>query len=493
VGAVGAWMLGFFIVYLVVMAYIGYLGSKRTKTIADFAIASKKIGPLFVALSIVATAYSVALYMGYPGWAYAWGYSSFWYFAAMGFAVPLGFFLAMKRYRFTMGNALSLPDYLGNRYNSTFMRGLVALVTIALVAYIGSQLAGMAKLLNVYTKMGYSLGLIIITVVVAIYIFFGGTYGHIWTDAIQMLIMAAASVVVFISGFIVIGGGLGKLTEMLAAQGPEFIAAINPKSPIAYNTFVIIMSYIMACLLFVWPQIAKVAMSLEREEDIRKCFYYVILFNFLAVFIMFGGLYTRALGLKVENIDHALPVYLITYFPAPIAGLIALSIVSAGMSTADTQFVVISTSIANDLYRKCFHRAERWDESQIERKAMILARLVVLFVAGGCFVVLYLFPPWSVGLLIWIGLSALIGALTGPLLLGLYWRRGTAAGAITSCLSGLVMYVIIMWFKLIKSPFVVAVACSAVGVIIFIVVSLLTKPMSPEHLAQYFPEKTNKK
>jgi sodium/pantothenate symporter len=486
-------MILFFILYLFVMAIIGYKGAKRTKTINDFAIAGQKIGPLFVALSIVATAYSVALYMGYPGWAYAWGYSSFWYFAAMGFAVPLGFFLGMKRYRFTMGRALSLPDYLGNRYNSNFLRGLTAFVTLALVAYIGSQLAGMAKLMNAYTGMGYALGLIVIVLVVTIYIFFGGTYGHIWTDAIQMLIMSVASVVVFISGFIIIGGGIGKLTSMLGAQGPEFIAATNPKSPIAYSTFVIIMSYIMACLLFVWPQIAKVTMSLEREEDIKKCFYYVILFNFLAVFIMFGGLYARALGLKVDNLDYALPTYLITYFPAPIAALIALSIVSAGMSTADTQFVVISTSVANDLYRKVFHPPEKWDDSRVEKNSMIIARLVTLLVAGGCFVVLYLFPPWSVGLLIWVGLSALIGALCGPLLLGLYWRRGTPTGAIVSCISGLVIYVIIMWFKLIKSPFVVAVTCSAVGTLLYVIVSLLTKPMPQEHLAKFFPEELNKK
>jgi sodium/proline symporter len=230
------------------------------------------MGPLVVALSIVATAYSVALYLGYPGWAHAWGYSVFWYWAAMGCAVPFGFWLGMKRYRFTMGTALSLPDYLGNRYNSNFMRGLTALATIALVAYIGSQMAGMAKLLNAYTGMGYALGLIIIVVVVTVYIFFGGSYGHIWTDAIQMLIMAMASVVIFISGFIVIGGGFGKLTTMLAEKGPELVAAINPKSAIAYSPFVIVMSYIMACLLFVWPQIAKIAMSLEREEICKNAF-----------------------------------------------------------------------------------------------------------------------------------------------------------------------------------------------------------------------------
>jgi SSS family solute:Na+ symporter len=67
--SVGSYMITFFILYLIVMAIIGYKGAKRTKTIADFAIAGRRMGPLVVALSIVATAYSVALYLGYPGWA----------------------------------------------------------------------------------------------------------------------------------------------------------------------------------------------------------------------------------------------------------------------------------------------------------------------------------------------------------------------------------------------------------------------------------------
>ncbi len=479
----------FFIIYLAVMAYIGYLGSKRTKTISDFAIASGKMGPFFVALSLVATSYSVALYMGYPGWAYAWGYSSFWYMAAMGFTGPVGYFLFMKRYRYTIGKALSLPDYLGNRYNSNFLRGLTAIVTIGIVAYIASQMAGMAKLLDAYTGIGYVWGLIIIVIVITGYIFFSGTYGHIWTDAIQMLIMTTVSLMIIVSGFIAIKGGLLKLHTMLEAQGTEYVALINANSPIAYNPFSIIMMYVMAILFLTWPQLSKVVMSLEKKEDVKKTLYYIIIFNAIAVLIMFGGLFGRALGLEVENLDYILPTYVIKLFPAPLAAFVALGILGAGMSTADTQFVVISTSIGNDLYRRVFHSSEKWEDPHILKNSITIARLVVIIVAGLLFIVLYLFPPWSVGLLIWIGISAIIGALAGPLLLGLYWKRGTKAGAIASTLCGISLYLIIMIFKLMKSPFVIAVVCSAVGVTVYVVVSLFTKPFSAEHIAEYFPEK----
>lgn len=291
------YFIAMFILYALGMIFLGYLAARRTKTLEDYVIAGKKVGPFFVALAIVATSYSVALYMGYPGWGYAWGYAPYWYMiGALGFTLPLGYLIFMKRFRLTMGNALSLPDYLGRRYNSKVVRALAAFVCLAITAYIASQFAGMAKLFDAYLNIGYGWCLAIVIVIATLYMVFGGTFGDIYTDVVQMIIMACISVFIFVSGFILIGGGFGKLHTMLAAQGAKYVALTNPESGIAYSPFAVVMCFVMAALLWTWPQLNKLSMSLKREEDIKKCFYWILLFNFLALPIVFGGLFCESLG-----------------------------------------------------------------------------------------------------------------------------------------------------------------------------------------------------
>src|SRR5690606_18344682 len=101
----------------------------------------------------------------------------------------------------------SLPDWLGDYYNSDFLRVGTGLIMLFNVFYIASQFSAGAQIFQNMLGLSYTAGLIIIAVIVIAYVFFGGSYADVYTDAAQAILMVAAGIFVFVSGIIFFGNG----------------------------------------------------------------------------------------------------------------------------------------------------------------------------------------------------------------------------------------------------------------------------------------------
>src|SRR5699024_7414320 len=217
------WIL--FSIFLLIMGILGYYASKKTKTMEDFAISGAKLGPYVLGLSLAATVLSAATFMGYSGYSYAWGYSNLWLYLSLAVAAPLGMTTIAKvvRERNETQKSLSLPDWLGDFYDSDFLRVGSGLIMLFNLFYIAETFSYGAKIFASMVTLRYLSGIILFAAVVIIYVFFGATYSDVYTEAAQGLLMIVTGNFVFASaiysfGIVNIYTAFTIITENLTAH-----------------------------------------------------------------------------------------------------------------------------------------------------------------------------------------------------------------------------------------------------------------------------------
>lgn len=465
-----------FVIFLILIAALGYIGSKKTHTIADFSIAGASLGPWVLGLAYAATFFSASTFVGYTGWAYEWGFSSLWIFLTLIAASPLGLIVIAKRARDMniSQKSLSLPDWLGDRYDSDFVRVGAALICLFNIFYIAAQFAAGAWIFNILLGLPYDVGVVAIAVIVVAYVFGGGSYADIYTDAAQALLMMIMGVLVFVSVFWMFDGGLTsamtQISDTLAARDPNLVSVTNPDSIVFYSVPAIIGAFIIQFAFAAQPQLFNKVLALKDPKDMRTMILVYIGSAVCFLLVIFGGLYA-AVTVDVDNLDQSLLQYVTIAFPPIVSAFLGVVIIAAAMSTTDGIFVVMSTIVANDIYLKFLVKRgyiKRTPEDA-ERTALRLSRVTVVLV-GVVASAIVLNPPASIGMFIWIGISGVASGTLGPLLASLFFPQlATRMAACCSLVAGLAAYLAILFSGAIKSTM----AAGSVGVLIGLAVMLV--------------------
>src|SRR5699024_10507114 len=191
------WIL--FSMFLLIMWVLSYFAAKKTKTMEDFAISGAKLGPYVLGLSLAATLFSAATILGYSGYSYAWGYSNLWLYLSLAVAAPLGMITIAKVVSAINESqkSLSLPDWLGNFYDIDIISIWSGLIMLFNLFYIAAQFTAGAQIFESMLNLNYTTGLILIAAIVIIYVFVGGSYADVYTDAVQALLMVVTGIFVF--------------------------------------------------------------------------------------------------------------------------------------------------------------------------------------------------------------------------------------------------------------------------------------------------------
>jgi SSS family solute:Na+ symporter len=184
----------FFVISMALFAsvfiFLGYLGYKKTKTVEDYFVAGRKMGALLIAFSYGATFISAVALIGFSGIASVYGHSILW----LAFLnVFVGIFIAFVVYGLRtrkMGlslKAMTLPELLGNRFNSVKLQQVSGLIIgIFMVAYTSAVFLAIASLFQVTFGIPYWLCVVVFTLVVGIYLIVGGLYAVMWTRLQQV-------------------------------------------------------------------------------------------------------------------------------------------------------------------------------------------------------------------------------------------------------------------------------------------------------------------
>lgn len=436
-----------FFVYLVLMLAIGVYAYQRTKNSEDYFLGGRSLGPWPAALSAGASDMSGWLLLGLPGYAYAAGIEAFWLAGGLLLGTWLNWLLAAKRLRTysITTDSLTLPEFFARRFNdkSKLIQTISAFfILLFFLFYTSSGLVAGGKLFETVFGLDYTTAVIIGTVCVVSYTLFGGFLAVAWTDLVQGLLMAAALAIVPI---VALEGDFGNLQTQLADINPELLTLWNGIDGKPLSGIAIISLVAWGLGYFGQPHILARFKASRSNKDIGTARRIAVVWTAVS---MVGALLIGLVGLVyVTNnpsvaLDDGEKIFMLlvnVMFHPVMAGILLAAILAAIMSTADSQLLVSSSALAEDLYKQIFNKDATSDQIvRMGRIGVVSISIIALLLA--------IKPDSSVLGLVsyaWAG----FGAAFGPaLLLSLYWSRMNRNGALAGIIVGGVT--IVVWKQL---------------------------------------------
>lgn len=511
------WSWIFLIVYLVGMVGFGFIGRVRIKSADDFATARRSYGPIFLAFAFAATTASGATFVGFPGIAYEAGFSAIWSVVLYPIGVYLGVLICLRvvsRGGEVFGSR-SIPEYLGTRYQSDWVRVLVSLFSLLLFFYLAGQLVSGIVMFEIMLGVSPGIALAVTALILIFYVVLGGAHADILTDGVQGFIMVIIAIVVltmFLTGFSV-EGGLAGIIANLREQDPNLVGWLN-KTDVRYHSWWSVIAILLAHIpLGMLPHIGNKLWALKEPGQRRRFLGLAFSFGLMLGMLGLGGLLARAiLGEELlqpgMGSNMALSRLFVDLFPGWLAALLGIGILAAVMSTADGLVVSSSQIIANDLYRCTFVPRYRQgvSDEKIDQNVLKISRISTILVMIICTTMAWLLMDTNVAIIVWIGTGGMMAAFAGPLVMGSIWKKVTTSGAIAGLIGGVLVFSLTHsaiidpeWFdegslkgvaqwlqREAPNPW----SCAAMGEIASIlltwVVSVFTKPMPDEHLDKMF-------
>ncbi len=507
------WSWIFLAAYILMMLGFGIVGQRKVANADDFATARNAYGPLFLAFAFAASTASGATFVGFPGIGYNAGLAAMWSV----FLYPIGVYLGVLLCLRLVSNSghdfgsRSIPEYLGARYQSDWIRILVSLFSLSLFFYLAGQLVSGIVMFEIMLGLPPAVALGVTAAVLLIYVVMGGAHADILTDGVQGFIMVAVGVLVlvlFLMGYGIEGGLMG-MVDQLRAKDVNLASWLN-KTDVLYHSWWSVLAILLAHIpLGMLPHIGNKLWALkeprQRQSFIRMAFVFGLLLGMLGL----GGIMARVILGEGVNGNQALALLFIELFPSWLAALLGVGILAAVMSTADGLVVSSSQIVANDLYRLTFVPRFRanLDEAEVERRVLNISRWATVVIMVLCTALAWSMLDMNVTLIVWIGTGCMMAAFAGPLILGAVWSGVTKAGAFAGLLTGGVVFIVTfnamikpewfapgalqnaaIWLRIeAPNPWSCAAMGEVVSLVMTVIVSKLTQPLPEAHLRRMFP------
>lgn len=446
-----------FFVYLLLLLVIGVIMYRMTNDLSDYVLGGRKLGPAVAALSAGASDMSGWLLLGLPGAIYLSGLAEAWMAIGLAIGAYLNWQFVAKRLRIyteVSNDSITVPDFLENRFKDTshVLRVISAFVILLFFTfYTSSGMVAGAKLFEASFGLSYQSALWIGTIVVVSYTLLGGFLAVAWTDFIQGTLMFLALIVVPIVALNQMGGW----NEAVQAVGQIDATHLNMIKGV--SIMAIVSSVAWGLGYFGQPHIIVRFMALRSPKDVPVARFigttWMILGLYGSIFIGLVGLafistqdvsILSKFGIDVitENgiqfLDDPEKIFIafsqILFHPL-VSGILLAAILSAIMSTIDSQLLVSSSAVAEDFYKAIFRRSASDKELVwVGRIATLIIALIAAIIAMN--------PESSVLELVsyaWAGFGAAFGPI---ILLSLFWRRITRNGALAGIIVGALTVII---------------------------------------------------
>jgi sodium/proline symporter len=437
-------LLGF-IFYLVVILVVGFITYHINKSHKDFFLAGRKLSPWVVAFSERASGESAWLLLGLPGAAYASGLLEFW--TALGCVSGIifyWFFVARAlREETERAGAITVPTFLASRYRKgqPLIRLLATFIIIFFfIFYLSAQFNGAGKILNVTFGLNQTTGMIIGAAVIIFYTMMGGFFAVAWTDVVQGILMIGTLVVLPLVGLVELmetSQGSHPLAGLAAAEGHSLTSFTGGRT--GWAAAALIVSGLSWALGYMGqPHLLTRFMSINKAEKIRvsrriAIAWVIPAFTGAVVIGLVGaGLYEQGM---FDDIEKVMPHLANELLPAWLAGIFVSGAIAAMMSTADSQLLVISSSIIEDFFHQTLGR-DVGDASLLKasRAITILVGLIAFAIALTSDKLIFSMVSYA-----WAGLGSSFGPL---ILLMLTWKKVTRQGVVAGLVTGFASTVI---------------------------------------------------
>jgi len=466
--------------YMVMLLVVGIVTSRRTRSASDFHLGGRRVGPWVTSLSYVAAYFSSVVIIGGGGFGYRFGMSTLW-IGAINVLVGctlVWIFLGRRIRQFTTRlKTMTVPGFFAERYRAKEARTISAVViTLFLIIYNVSILKGMGNAFEGLMGMPYIAGVLLSGAIIVLYVSLGGYLAVVWTGFFQAWVMGVGLILLTVAA-LKAAGGLTAVNVALAAVDRGLV-----ETPGVWGWAGLI-SYAMIVSFGVWgmPQLMVRFYSIKSVDVLKIGTVIATIGGSMAVLPYLDGAIARVLHPGLENADLAIPT-LTKAVLTPWGGAVFLAgVIAAGMSTFASILIITSGAVVRDVMQKSLGR------SLTERQELRYSRIVSAII-GLISLAIALRPPALVLVLTAFSWAVISSTCLWPLLFGLYWRRTTRWGVLSSMGSGLVTSLV--WIAA-GSPFGVHgfIPGMAVSLVAIVGVSLATAPPSQEHLAFVWGER----
>ncbi|MDR3252239.1 MAG: sodium:solute symporter family protein [Tannerella sp.] len=451
------------ILYMFVLAWLGYLGYKRTKNASDYLLGGRQTNAVIMALSYGATFISASAIVGFGGVAATFGMGIQWLCVLnmlMGVVVAFIFFGRRTRRIGEKYGANTFPGLLGLHFGSRTVQVFVAVVIfIGMPLYTAVVMKGGAVFIEQMFHIDYNVALLVFTLIVAAYVITGGIKGVMYTDAFQAVIMFACMFFLLIWFYKTMDMGFSEANRALtdiAHLVPERFRAIGHQgwtsmpvtgSPQWYTLVTsLILGVGIGCLA--QPQLAVRFMMVKSSKQLNRG----ILIGSLFIAITVGTIYhigalsnlyfLRTNGLVasevVPDLDKIIPLFINSAMPHWFGVFFMLCIISASMSTLSALFHTMGSAFGTDIFPLLGRR--RNPHSSLGARLGVLISIIISYII--CYTL-------SAGIIAK-GTALFMGICAATFLptyfCSLYWKRATRAGAIASLSTGLFVSLFMMLF-----------------------------------------------
>ena len=437
-----------FTLYLLVMLAIGLYYYSRTNNLSDYVLGGRGLNAWVTSLSAQASDMSGWLLLGLPGYAYLAGLEAFWLLLGLLVGTYINWKYIAKRlrkYTEIANNSITLPDFFENRFSakSKLLRITSAIfILIFFLIYTSSGFVAGAKLFNTVFDISYLNALLIGGAIIVSYTFLGGFFAVSWTDVIQGTIMFFAIIFVPLFAIIQNGGFQFTLNEIIVLNIDHLnIFTDSSGSAISIITIISLLGWGLG--YFGQPHILARFMAIKDAEEIPKAR------RIAMVWVVFSLIFAMILGIVgyaifpqnlVGSDSEKIFIFMVEQLIHPLfAGILLAAILAAIMSTADSQLLVASSSLTEDLYKSIFR------PNASEKELLWVSRICVVGIAIFA-IIIGMDPNSSVLDLVayaWAGFGATFGPIV---ILSLYWKGISEKGAIAGMIVGGI--VIIVWKNL---------------------------------------------
>ncbi len=425
-----------FVIYVGIVLAIGVYAYLSTKSATDYFLGGRNLSPAVSAISAGASDMSGWVLLGLPGYAYMAGLEAFWITLGLTIGVAANWMLMAKRlriYTVILDDAVTIPAYLQRRFgDANPWLKIIASVSILLffLFYVGSGLIAGGKLFNAVFGLDYVVAVLTGVVLILFYTLFGGFLAVSWTDVFQGLLMLAALIavpVVVMSG----AGGLGGFGDQVRAINPELLDIFTNASGESLSTLQIISLLGWGFGYFGLPHVLARFKAIRSADEVGVATVIGVSWSFVGYLmaILVGLCGVVYLANPLADSERVFIELTSVIFHPLVAGVLLAAILAAIMSTVDSQLLVCSSTLAEDLY-PMLAKQPLTQEARLK-----IGRIAVVAMALMA-TVLALKPDSKVLDVVsyaWAGLGASLGP---SILLSLYWRSMTAAGALAGVVTG---------------------------------------------------------
>ncbi|MBQ9478980.1 MAG: sodium:solute symporter family protein [Selenomonadaceae bacterium] len=477
------------ILYFGVLIAIGLYCRKHTTDVNGFVLGGRSVGPWLTAFAYGTSYFSAVVFVGYAG-QFGWKYGIAATWAGIGNALIgslMAWFILGRRTRIMSQHldSATMPQFFGKRFGSDGLKiGSSIIIFIFMIPYTASLYNGLSRLFGMAFDIDYSVCILLMAILTAIYVIAGGYMATAINDFIQGMIMLVGITAVIYAvieskgGFMTALDGLARVTDEKVTTTPGIFASFFGPDPLNLLFVVILTS------LGTWglPQMVQKFYAITNEQAIQKGTIISTLFAFVVAggcyFLGgFGRLFSDQIDIAANGFDSIIPTML-SGLSAGMIAMIVILVLSASMSTLSSLVIASSSTLAIDLIK------DNFAPNMSEAKQVFLMRvLIVIFIAISAVLALiqYKSSVNFIAQMMGISWGAMAGAFLAPFMYSLYSKKVTTAACWTSFAFSVVLMIANMLIRpmfpaIMQSPINAGAIAMLAGLIIVPIVSALTAP-----------------